>query len=96
MGNSELDVAMMSQRFHRSETYFSQYFKRVMGQTFSKYLETLRLNRACALLKKGDKSIELIAEETGYTNALTFRRAFKKTVGVTPTAFREKSAEASK
>jgi AraC-like DNA-binding protein len=90
LGNSEMNVAMMSRQFHRSETYFSQYFKRVIGQTFSKYLENLRISKACALLKETSKSVGEIAEEVGYANALTFRRAFKKATGSTPSEFKAK------
>jgi AraC-like DNA-binding protein len=85
---SDMSVAVMANRFNVSETYFSEYFKRSIGQTFSAFLETTRINNACQLLKQTDRSVEEIASDTGYTNALSFRRAFKKVTGVSPRDYR--------
>lgn len=90
-GNSALGIAVMAQHFHISETYFSQYFKKSTGQSFSKYLETLRINSACALLRDTSNSIDEISETVGYTSALSFRRAFKKVMGISPSTYRQSS-----
>jgi YesN/AraC family two-component response regulator len=90
--NSSLSVTFMAEQFRVSESYFSEYFKRSTGQTFSAFLETTRINSACATLRRTDrtnKTIEEIAEDTGYTNALSFRRAFKKVTGVSPSDYRK-------
>lgn len=86
--NNLLSVSMIAQEFHMSESYFSQYFKRYMDQNFSKYLENLRINKACELIRQTDSTIEEIAETVGYTSGLSFRRAFKKVIGVTPSCYR--------
>lgn len=86
--NNLLSVSMIAQKFHMSESYFSQYFKKYVDQTFSKYLETLRINKACELIKQTDITIEEISETVGYTSSLSFRRAFKKVIGVTPSCYR--------
>jgi two-component system response regulator YesN len=78
----------MAREFHMSESYFSQYFKKYVDQTFSKYLEALRINKACELIKQRDTTIEEIAEKVGYTSSLSFRRAFKKVVGIPPSGYR--------
>ena len=85
---SDLSVSVMASRFNVSETYFSEYFKRGTGQTFSVFLETNRINNACLALRQTDHSVEDIAVNTGYTNALSFRRAFKKVTGVSPSEYR--------
>jgi AraC-like DNA-binding protein len=85
---SDMSVAVMADRFRVSETYFSEYFKRSTGQTFSAFLETTRINNACQKLRQTSLPIEEIASETGYTSALSFRRAFKKVTGVSPTEYR--------
>ncbi len=46
--------------------------------TFSKYLEGLRIEKACELIRNSDLNIEAIATEVGYTSSLSFRRAFRK------------------
>ena len=83
-----MGVAMMEQQFHMSESYFSQYFKRNIGQVFSKYVENLRIERARALLAENGKSIDEIAAEVGYASTVSFRRAFKRLTGTLPSAFR--------
>lgn len=88
--NPEISIAYMSQKFHVSETYFPQFFKRSTGQIFSKYVETLRINKACTLLREGKETVDEIAAKTGYTSALSFRRAFKKVMGVSPSVYRQK------
>ncbi|MGB8454158.1 MAG: helix-turn-helix domain-containing protein [Anaerocolumna sp.] len=86
--NNLLSVSMIAQNFHMSESYFSQYFKKYVDQTFSKYLETLRINRACELIKHTDATIEEVSEMVGYTSSLSFRRAFKKVIGMPPSSYR--------
>lgn len=86
--NNLLSVSMLAQEFHMSESYFSQYFKKYADQNFSKYLESLRINNACELIKQTDSTIEDIAETVGYTSGLSFRRAFKKVIGTTPSCYR--------
>ncbi|WJH33825.1 helix-turn-helix domain-containing protein [Paenibacillus sp. CC-CFT747] len=84
-------LAGMASHFKLSESFISVLFKDYAGETFSEYLERLRLTRACTLLKESDKSIIQIAQETGYNSDKTFRRAFKRVYGVQPTAYRESS-----
>jgi two-component system, response regulator YesN len=86
--NNMLCVSMIAQEFHMSESCFSQYFKKYVNQPFSKYLETLRINKAWELIKQTDDTIEEISEKVGYSSALSFRRAFKKVVGMPPSAYR--------
>jgi two-component system, response regulator YesN len=86
--NSDMSIATVAKQFYISESYFSQFFKNNTGQIFSKYLETLRINTACDLIKHTAKNIDEIALEVGYKNALSFRRAFKKVIGVPPSNYR--------
>lgn len=86
--NDMLCVSMIAQEFHMSESCFSQYFKKYVNQTFSKYLETLRINKAWELIKQTNDTIEEISEKVGYSSALSFRRAFKKVVGMPPSGYR--------
>lgn len=85
---SEMSVSMLATEFKFSESYFSQYFKNNTGQIFSKYLETLRINNACKLINETALNIDEIALAVGYNNTLSFRRAFKKIMGVTPSQLR--------
>lgn len=87
------DAAMglnkIADEFQISETYFSHMFKEKMGVNFSTYLENLRMNEAARLIKETDISLNELYISVGYNNVNTFRRAFKKTFGVTPSALRD-------
>ena len=86
--NNDMSLAMMAVQFNLSESYFSLYFKNNVGQIFSKYLETLRINKACDLIKNTNLNIDEIAAKVGYHSTLSFRRAFKKVLGITPSSYR--------
>ncbi len=81
-----LGLNKISDEFHISESYFSHMFKETMNVNFSVYLEDLRLNEAARLLKEGNTNYSGISEQVGYNNINSFRRAFKKKFGVTPSA----------
>jgi AraC-like DNA-binding protein len=85
--DSQLNVSMLASRFNLAESYFSQFFKEQTGETFSRYLEKLRINHACKLLDEGIMSVDDIARNSGYNNANTFRRAFKKATGTIPSEY---------
>lgn len=86
--DSLMCVSTAAEHFHMSDSYFSAYFKKNTGHTFGKYLETLRINKACELLRTTSLTIEEVSERTGYASSLSFRRAFKKVMGVPPSAYR--------
>ena len=79
-----LCLTKLSDHFNISESYLSHLFKDKTGQNFSVYLENLRLNEAVRRLKQGHCNLTELAMELGYNNAITFRRAFKKRYGMTP------------
>ena len=79
------DVAL---HFDYAESYLYRVFREQFGCTFSVMLETLRLERACQALERGD-SIEATAQICGYNSSHTFRRAFKKRKGMLPSDYRD-------
>lgn len=76
----------ISDEFKISESYFSHLFKENMNINFSVYLEDIRLNEAARLIQEGGSNLSEIAFAVGYNNQTSFRRAFKKKFGVTPSA----------
>ncbi|WP_217595483.1 helix-turn-helix domain-containing protein [Cohnella sp. GbtcB17] len=70
-----------------SETYMYQLFKELMNATFSDYLEGTRIRRACELLNGEECTIRDVAKAVGYSSDHTFRRAFKRIMGVAPTEY---------
>ena len=75
---------------HISDRYLYNLFVEHTGISPKKYLNELRLRRACEMLKSGDCNITEIAVSTGFGDVLTFSRFFSKHMGKSPTAYRDK------
>lgn len=73
-----------------SKNYFRQIFKKVTGVSVSTYIQHLRINEARRLLENDmESSVSKIANKCGYNDMKFFYQAFKKTVGMTPTEYRQ-------
>jgi len=83
-------LTKLSDQFHISESYLSHLFKDKTGQNVSVYLETLRLTAAADRLRDPACNLSALYAELGYNNPTTFRRAFKKRYGITPSEMRSK------
>ncbi len=71
-----------------SPSYFSNLFKSISGMSPYNYLMTTRIERALERLKNTDDTVMDIALECGFTSITSFNKAFKKLVGVAPSAVR--------
>lgn len=69
--------------FGYNKNYFCQKFKAATGVTYVSYLNCLRINFACAQLKKG-LSVTEVCYSCGFENPSYFIKLFRTTVGVTP------------
>jgi AraC-like DNA-binding protein len=85
---AELCVTSASDAIGLNEDYFSRFFREQAGITFSHYVETRRLEQAERLLRLTDLSIDDITAKCGYATSRTFRRAFKRRHGVSPSEAR--------
>jgi len=84
-----LSLSFIAEHFHFSDSYFSQFYKDSFGESFSAALENIRLKHAKQLILENRISIEQIAQLVGYTNSTTFRRAFKRNTGYSPSSYKE-------
>ncbi len=87
--DSSLSLTRIGAEFNISDSYVSVIFKDYFGVNFSAYVEEIRIRRACMLLEESDMTVREVAEQTGYANEQSFRRAFKKVKGVSPKEIRE-------
>nr|MBP3282259.1 helix-turn-helix domain-containing protein [Treponema sp.] len=87
--DSSLGLTKVAEAFSVSENYVSVVFKEQVGENFQSYLENVRLGHACLLLKETNYSVDEIAEKSGYYTVQSFRRAFKRVKGTTPTEYRK-------
>ena len=67
-----------------SEAYFSRFFKRISGMTFSMYLNHIRVNRAIELIQNTDLSMTEIAMNCGFDTIRNFNRVFRQITGYSP------------
>lgn len=88
-----LGLNKISDEFQISESYFSHMFKEKSGVNFSVYLEALRMREAARLIQNTNINLSELYIEVGYNNPATFRRAFKKIYGITPSAMRENATK---
>lgn len=86
----DISVRDISQACSCSESTVSHLFKQNTGVSVKKYISTLRINQAKKLLETSTLPVSTIALMCGFSNINYFPTAFKKSVGVNPTQYREK------
>lgn len=84
-----ITLSEMARDFNISISYLSSLFHEETGESFSEYLNLLRLNKAKELLKSTDIKIYQIADRLGFNDAYYFSSWFKKQVGASPTTYRD-------
>ncbi|MEV5002133.1 helix-turn-helix transcriptional regulator [Nocardioides sp. LML1-1-1.1] len=87
-----LDVDALARDVHLSSGYLSREFKKAYGEPPYSYLMTRRIERAMALLRRGDLSVTEVCFEVGFSSLGTFSTRFTELVGVSPSAYREEVA----
>lgn len=75
-----------------SESGFSRFFRRATGNTFTDFVNHVRVNRACQLLMETDLPIAHIGFEVGFNNIANFNRRFLSIKAMTPREFRRQAA----
>jgi AraC-like DNA-binding protein len=86
-----LDVPALARSAHVSEAYFSRSFKAAFGETPHQYLLRRRMERAKALLRAGDLPVTEVCLAVGFTSLGSFSTQFRRFVGESPTAYRERT-----
>jgi AraC-like DNA-binding protein len=71
-----------------SRAHFSREFRTAFGESPHSYLLTRRMERAAALLRTTDRSVAEVCLSVGLQSIGSFTTSFKRTYGVTPTAYR--------
>ena len=87
-----LDVEALARGVHMSAGHLSREFKRAYGEPPYSYLMTRRIERAMALLRRGDLSVTDVCFEVGCSSLGTFSTRFAELVGVSPSVYREQTA----
>ncbi|GAA4857515.1 helix-turn-helix transcriptional regulator [Actinomycetospora straminea] len=87
-----LDVEALARGVHLSAGHLSRAFRRAYGESPYSYLMTRRIERAMALLRRGDRSVTEVCFEVGCSSLGTFSTRFSELVGMSPSAYRREAS----
>ena len=88
-----LDVPALGRTALMSTAHFSRRFREAYSETPYSYLMTRRIERAKALLRRGDLSVTEVCFEVGCTSLGSFSSRFTELVGETPSAYQARDHE---
>jgi AraC-like DNA-binding protein len=90
-----LNVEALADRVHMSAGHLSRQFKLAFGESPYSYLMTRRIERAMALLRRGDLSVTEVCFTVGCASLGTFSTRFTELVGMSPSVYRNEAARAT-
>jgi transcriptional regulator GlxA family with amidase domain len=90
-----LDVEALARGAHMSAGHLSREFRLAYGESPYGYLMTRRIERAMALLRRGDLSVTEVCFAVGCSSLGTFSTRFAELVGVPPSTYRREAARST-
>jgi AraC-like DNA-binding protein len=90
-----LDVEALARGAHMSAGHLSRQFRLAYGESPYGYLMTRRIERAMALLRRGDLSVTDVCFTVGCSSLGTFSSRFTELIGVPPSVYRRQAARAT-
>ena len=90
-----LNVEALAQGAHMSAGHLSRQFRLAYGESPYAYLMTRRIERAMALLRRGDLSVTEVCFTVGCASLGTFSTRFRELVGMSPGAYQREQAQAT-
>ncbi len=88
----KLTLDEIAQNLHYSPSYLEHIFKKSYGLPLMRYVRTLKLEKAKELLVTTNNSVLQISELVGFEDSNYFTALFKKSVGISPRAYRNKNS----
>ncbi len=86
--NEPISLQDVAESVYLSPSYFSRLFKTEVGMTFTEYLTKFRIDKSKTILRITSLPVEVIANNTGFSNLSYFSTTFKRIEGRTPTEYR--------
>lgn len=87
--NTDIKLEDIAMKCFISKNYFSKLFKEVTGTNFSDYVQKLRIDETCSLIRNTDMKITEIAMQAGFNDIKFFYKVFKKYTNTTPGEYRK-------
>ncbi len=88
--NKDLSITALALKSAMSERNFSRRFTDEVGISPGKYVERIRLNTAKHYLENTDKSLDVVAQKSGFNSGEILRRLFKRHHGINPSEYRKR------
>ncbi|OIJ22255.1 DNA-binding response regulator [Anaerobacillus alkalidiazotrophicus] len=83
-----ITLTEVAKHFHFNPSYLSNYFTTHNKESFTEYLNKIRIEEASKLLKQNTAAISEIGSMVGYSDHSYFCKVFKKTMGISPSQYR--------
>lgn len=85
----DVSIADLARRYDVSREHLTRLFTQEFGIAPHRYLLDIRMREACRLLRTTNRAVKQIFTEVGFESRVTFLRAFRRVVGVTPSEYRK-------
>lgn len=89
--SSQFTLSELAGQVDMSERTFSRFFRSATGNSFTDFVNRLRINKACQLLMETERYVSNICYESGFNNVANFNRRFLELKGMTPKQFRQQA-----
>jgi signal transduction histidine kinase/ligand-binding sensor domain-containing protein/DNA-binding response OmpR family regulator len=90
--DAALNVEMIGQEVGISRAHLHRKMKEMVGLSPSDFVRTIRLRKACEILRSTDNDVTQVAYSVGFTSQTHFSTAFKKFTGMSPSEYRSKQS----
>ncbi|MCL2843653.1 MAG: AraC family transcriptional regulator [Oscillospiraceae bacterium] len=85
----KITISTLAEACHLSETHFRRLFSQAINMSPQTYINRIRIDAACKLLRTTNEAIGEIAVKCGFVTISSLNRNFKETMGMSPTQFRK-------
>lgn len=90
--STQFSMRDLAQQLGMSERMFTRFFRSATGNSFTDFVNRLRVNKACQLLMETDLYVTNICYNVGFNNVANFNRRFLELKGMTPKEFRQQAS----
>ena len=88
--SNDLSLKILAKELNVNPSYLSRYFKQIMGNTLTDYINHKRIDYAIFLLNTTNLQIQTISQYCGISDVNYFTKLFKKFIFITPSVYRKK------
>lgn len=88
---NQMSAELVAEQLGMSLSKFSRFFRKATGNSFTDFVNRIRINKACQLLMNTDQYVTNVCYDVGFNNVANFNRRFLELKGITPKEFRRRA-----